>query len=102
MNKVYIVERVTERDSVIAFIDCSVQECIRFMKRDRDFPREEIWCWSVTIGYSEQAVTEQRIFFDWDGKVLFRKDSNTQHATDVFREKEFLPLKAKLGAQRRR
>jgi len=102
LTKVYILERVTERDSIIAYIDSSIPKCIQFMRNNRNLPRDTIWCWSLTIAYSEQAVTEPRIFFDWDGRILFRKDDNTQHATTVFNEKEFLPLKMKLKAQKRR
>jgi len=100
MNKVYILERVTERDSLITFVDSSISKCLHFMKNYRGFPRDSIWCWSLTIAYSEQAVSEPRIFFDWDGRILFRKDDNTQHATTVFNEKEFLPLKSKIRARR--
>jgi hypothetical protein len=100
MNKVYILERVTERDSVIAFIDSSIPKCREFMLKNKNFPRDSIWCWSLTIAYSEQAVTEPRIFFDWDGKILFRRDENTTHATTVFNEKEFLPFKSKLKMRR--
>jgi hypothetical protein len=70
------------------------------MRKNRNLPRDTIWCWSLTIAYSEQAVIEPRIFFDWDGKVLFRKDENSYHVTTVFSEKEFLPLKIKLMARR--
>ena len=71
------------------------------MRNNKNFQKEPIWCWSVTIAYSEQAVIEPRIFFDWDGKVLFRKDDNGDHATSIFSEKEFLPLKARLKARLR-
>ena len=101
LNKVYILERVDERGSVISFInDNSISKCIHFMRDNRNFPKDTIWCWSLTIAYLEQAVTEPRIFFDWDGKVLLRKDDNTSHATTIFNEKEFLPLKVKLRARR--
>ena len=100
LNKVYILERVTERDSVIAYVDSSIYKCIQFMRSNIQFPKDSLWCWSLTIAYSEQAVTEPRIFFDWDGKVLFRKDQNVIHATAIFNEKEFLPMKARLRARR--
>jgi len=100
MNKVYILERVTERDSVITPpIHFSMHDCIKFMRRDK-FPREMLWCWSVTIAYSEQSVSEPRIFFDWNGKFIFRKDDNTEHVTIIFNGEEFLPIKLKLRARR--
>jgi len=99
INKVYILEQVTERDSVISYINSNISKCIQFMKNNRNLPKDIIWCWSLTITYSEQAVSQPRIFFDWNGKILFRKDDNSYHATTVFNEKEFLPLKAKMRAQ---
>jgi len=99
-NKVYILERVTERDSVITCVSSNISKCIQFMRSNKNLPREILWCWSLTIEYSEQEVSQPRIFFDWDGKILFRNDDNPPHATTVFNEKEFLPLKAKMRAQR--
>jgi hypothetical protein len=66
----------------------------------KNFPRDQIWCWSLTIAHSDETVVEPRVFFDWDGKFIFRKDDNRKPACDFFKQEEFLPFKTKIRAQR--